>query len=120
MTQMKSSTSFSPMTFREYISNIFTKCSQKDNNSWGWFVDIETPCKTNSFQQFLQRGWNDFAYNNSMPLKTKKSYMDMSNDLLFMMEEDKEGIYNKPTIYKKISYNIIGIMFIAVIYVILL
>lgn len=113
MTQLKSSSSFSPMTFRDYIQNFFTKCNNKDNTNWGWFVDIEQ----NNHK--ISNCNNLFKYNHNYPLKNKKSYSDMNSEpeLLFTMDEDTNI---KTSCYKKLTYNLIGILFVAVIYVILL
>ncbi len=112
--QLKSSPSFSPMTFRDYIQNFFTKCNNKDNTNWGWFVDVE---QTNSK---ISNSNNIFRDNYRYSLKTKKSYSNMHSDpeLLFVMDEDTN--LNRTSFYKKLTYNLIGIIFVAVIYVILL
>ena len=130
MTNLKSSSSFSPMTFRDYMKKFLILCNQKDNAGWGWFVDIEqNNTNTNKPKTIFQKIFKRQHYQpNNSPIKYNRSYSDIktSSELLFLMDEDINPDINpdiiniNQNIYKKITCNIIGIMFVIIIYVILL
>jgi len=129
MTNLKSSSSFSPMTFRDYMQKFLTLCNQKDNAGWGWFIDIEQHNNNNNkpktilqkiFRRQPHQPHQPHQVNNS-PIRYNRSYSDIktSSEFLFLMDEDINP-NTEPNIYKKITCNMIGIMFVIVIYVILL
>jgi hypothetical protein len=126
MSSMKSSSSFSPMTFRDYIHNFFiSSCGTKDNTGWGWFIDIEQNCKCTNDKKYktdikqYQTITSTSTSTSTSTIKTKKSYSDMQSDpdLMFLMDEDYA---RKTSFYKKMTCNIIGIIVVTTIYIILL
>ena len=135
MTMLKSSSSFSPMTFRDYMKKFLILCNQKDatGSGWGWFVDIEQNNNNKNpktcFQKIFKSKPQNQINNCPSPIKYNKSYSDIktSSELLFFMDEDLNTNPDisirpdiMPTIYKKITCNMIGIIFVIAIYVTLL
>ena len=119
MTTLKPSSSFTPMTFHDYIDRFFIICNQKDNSSWGWFIDIEqnnnrnfnNNKRKNIFQKIFKK------HNHNRQIKYNMSYSDIkSSEPLFFMDEDKIDKCS----YKKILFNIIGIIFVTSICIYLL
>ena len=127
MASNSSTTSISSYkSFKEYFSDLFMSCTNNiDTYGWGWFIDIEQ--NTHNKQQRIHnqnvQTYNKQFYNcNNYPLKTKKSYSDMrsSSDLIFAMDDNYDDDKYNASCKKKITYNLIGIIFITIIYIILL
>ena len=129
MSTLKPSSSFTPMTFHDYMNNFFIICNQKDNSSWGWFIDIEQNNNRNLnnnkrksiFQKIFKNHKHNHNHNNNHnnnpKIKYNRSYSDIkSSELLFFMDEDKI----EKCSYKKILFNIIGIIFVTSICIYLL
>ncbi len=110
MTNIKLSPSFSPMTFKQYITNFFRNSCNKDGNNWGWFIDIDQNDKNDN----KIRLHSPINHNKFYNIKQTRSFANLQseNDLLFIMDDT--------TITKKITYNIIGLSIICLIYIILL